>query len=137
MVEIKILYLEATYMFPRNFTSTFKMVDIEILPLNWAHNWAHNWAFAMVTKVRGFWIHMQYGLLSMKKKMRSILSIRKITLKIRIVLFLTFNSKTTEWPKTFYGRFRSSLALYLLTTKLSCFQKNNFGQINLPKPTVS
>ena len=40
-----------------------------------------------------------------------------MTLKVRIVLFSTFNSKI--------GRFRSSLAL--LTTKLSCLQKNNFG----------
>ena len=32
---------------------------------------------------------------------------RKITLKVRILLFLTFNSKTTKRPKIFYGCFHS------------------------------
>ena len=52
---------------------------------------------------------------------------RKMTLKVRILLFLTFNSKTTEWPKIFFMAIFIVLWPYLLTTKLRCLQKNNFG----------
>ncbi len=46
-----------------------------------------------------------------------------MTLKVRVELFSTFDSKTTERSQIFL---RPYLAL-LLTTKLSCLQKNNFG----------
>ena len=46
-----------------------------------------------------------------------------MTLKVKIVLFSTFNSKRTERPKIFLWTFWP----YLLTTKLSCLQKNKFG----------
>ena len=42
---------------------------------------------------------------------------QKITLKVRILLFLTFDCKTTERPKKVYGRFHSSLALTSVTQK--------------------
>ena len=42
-----------------------------------------------------------------------------MTLKVRILRFLTFTSKTTV-----------VLQPYLLTTKLSCLLKNNFGHTN-------
>ena len=47
--------------------------------------------------------------------------------------FSTFNSKTTKRKKYFYGSFRSSFALLILTTKLNCLKKNNSGQT---KPTI-
>ena len=50
-------------------------------------------------------------------------------LKVRIVLFLTFNSKTTEGPKYFKAVF-IVLWPHLLTTKLRCLLKNNFGHTN-------
>ena len=52
---------------------------------------------------------------SMKKNQKDLANFRhrKMTLKVRIVLFLTFNSKTTEGPKVFYGRFHSPLALLI------------------------
>ena len=53
-----------------------------------------------------------------------------MNLKIRIVLFLTFDSKTTETPKQFHGRFHSSLAL-IYTTKLRCLLQKNLGTLGL------
>ena len=56
---------------------------------------------------------------------------RKITLKVRIVLFSTFNSKTIERPKTFLWPFLyivlwPNLEPNLSSTKLSCLQKITF-----------
>ena len=50
---------------------------------------------------------------------------RKVTLNVRILLFWTFNSKTTKRPKIFHGCFHSSLALLMLT-KVRCLQINSF-----------
>ena len=50
-----------------------------------------------------------------------------MTLKVRILLFSTFYSKTTKRPKIFLWLFFIVLWPYLSTTKLRCLQKNNIG----------
>ena len=67
---------------------------------------------------------------SMKKNQKDSANFwhRKMTLKIRIGLFLTFDSKMTERPKNIFMDIFIVLWPYLLTTKLSCLQKNKSGQ---------
>ena len=59
-----------------------------------------------------------------------------MTLKVRIVLFFTFNSKTTERTKIFFMAVFVVFKPYLLTSKLRCLQKNNFGHTKL-QPRIS
>ena len=49
-----------------------------------------------------------------------------MTLKVRIVLFLTFNSKMTKSTKLYYGHIRSTLAL-LINNQTQLLAEKNFG----------
>ena len=57
-----------------------------------------------------------------------------MTLKVRIVPFLMWNSKTTERPNIFVKAIFIVLWSCLFTTKLSCLQKNKFGHTKVDAP---
>ena len=81
-----------------------------------------------MTKIK---VSIIFSYSSLKKNKKDLVNFwhRKMTLKVRIVLVLTFsfNSKMTEIQKNVFMAVFVVLWPYLLTTKLSFLKKNNFG----------
>ena len=69
------------------------------------------------------------------RRIRLIFDMEKWLWKSELCCFWPSILKGPKGQKYFYGRFRSFLA-NLLTTKLSCLLKNNFGHTNLTIQSV-
>ena len=69
------------------------------------------YVMALITKVVSYF-HIMYSIKKNQKHSISWFLTKKMTLQTRIVLYLTFGSKSIQIPRTFYGCFHRPLALF-------------------------